>query len=144
METRVVFGGFQALSWLVFLFGVVNHQHHPLSNQMSSERGKQRLRAIGLTESSSVKMTIYEGICYAFSAALATLAVGLPIAMIAARKFSEMTFHVASCPIPSPSCKWGCSFCVLFGLEVILSFWTMRRQKKSIAGGRNASDGISI
>ena len=74
-------------------------------------------------------MTIYEGICYAFFAALATLAAGLPIAVIAARKFSEMTFHGVIMPYSFPSCKWGCSFWCLFGLEVILSFWTMRRQK---------------
>ena len=73
-------------------------------------------------------MTIYEGICYAFSAALATLAVGLPIAMIAARKFSEMTFHVAM-PYSFPFLQMGLFVLVLFGLEVILSFWTMRRQK---------------
>ena len=33
MENRVVFGGFQALSWLVFLFGVVNLINTTLSNQ---------------------------------------------------------------------------------------------------------------
>ncbi len=73
-------------------------------------------------------LVIYEGICYAFSAALATLAVGLPIAVIFARKFSEMTFHVAM-PYSFPFLHMGLFVLVLFGLEVILSFWTMRRQK---------------
>ncbi|EKC78736.1 hypothetical protein LEA_03175, partial [human gut metagenome] len=38
MENRVVFGGLQALSWLVFLFGVVNLINTTLSNQMSRKR----------------------------------------------------------------------------------------------------------
>ena len=94
MENRVVFGGLQVLSWLVFLFGVVNLINTTLSNQMSRKRENSVLRAIGLTRKQLCQMTIYEGICYAFFAVLATLAAGLPIAVIAARKFSEMTFHV--------------------------------------------------
>ena len=129
MENRVVFGGFQALSWLVFLFGVVNLINTTLSNQMSRKRENSVFRAIGLTRKQLCQMTIYEGICYAFSAALATLAVGLPIAMIAARKFSEMTFHGAIMPYSFPFLQMGLFVLVLFGLEVILSFWTMRRQK---------------
>ena len=74
-------------------------------------------------------MTIYEGICYAFFATLATLAAGLPIAVIAARKFSEMTFHGVIMPYSFPFLQMGLFVLVLFGLEVILSFWTMRRQK---------------
>lgn len=128
MENRVVFGGFQALSWLVFLFGVVNLINTTLSNQMSRKRENSVFRAIGLTRKQLCQMTIYEGICYAFSAALATLAVGLPIAVIFARKFSEMTFHVAM-PYSFPFLQMGLFVLVLFGLEVILSFWTMRRQK---------------
>ena len=129
MENRVVFGGFQALSWLVFLFGVVNLINTTLSNQMSRKRENSVFRAIGLTRKQLCQMTIYEGICYAFFAALATLAVGLPIAVIAARKFSEMTFFGAIMPYSFPFLQMGLFVLVLFGLEVILSFWTMRRQK---------------
>ena len=123
------FGGFQALSWLVFLFGVVNLINTTLSNQMSRKRENSVFRAIGLTRKQLCQMTIYEGICYAFSAALATLAVGLPIAVLAARKFSEMTFHGVIMPYSFPFLQMGLFVLVLFGLEVILSFWTMRRQK---------------
>ena len=43
MENRVVFGGLQALSWLVFLFGVVNLINTtPLQSDVQKE-GKQRL-----------------------------------------------------------------------------------------------------
>ena len=129
MENRVVFGGFQALSWLVFLFGVVNLINTTLSNQMSRKRENSVFRAIGLTRKQLCQMTIYEGICYAFSAALATLAVGLPIAVLAARKFSEMTFDGVIMPYSFPFLQMGLFVLVLFGLEVILSFWTMRRQK---------------
>ena len=129
MENRVVFGGLQALSWLVFLFGVVNLINTTLSNQMSRKRENSVFRAIGLTRKQLCQMTIYEGICYAFFAALATLAAGLPIAVIAARKFSEMTFHGVIMPYSFPFLQMGLFVLVLFGLEVILSFWTMRRQK---------------
>ena len=129
MENRVVFGGFQALSWLVFLFGVVNLINTTLSNQISRKRENSVFRAIGLTRKQLCQMTIYEGICYAFFAALATLAAGLPIAVIAARKFSEMTFHGVIMPYSFPFLQMGLFVLVLFGLEVILSFWTMRRQK---------------
>ncbi len=129
MENRVVFGGFQALSWLVFLFGVVNLINTTLSNQMSRKRENSVFRAIGLTRKQLCQMTVYEGICYAFSAALATLAVGLPIAVIAARKFSEMTFHGTIMPYSFPFLQMGLFVLMLFGLEVILSFWTMHRQK---------------
>ena len=140
MENRVVFGGLQALSWLVFLFGVVNLINTTLSNQMSRKRENSVFRAIGLTRKQLCQMTIYEGICYAFSAALATLAVGLPIAVIAARKFSEMTFHVAM-PYSFPFLQMGLFVLVLFGLEVILSFWTMRRQKnQSLVEGMRAME----
>ena len=64
MENRVVFGGFQALSWLVFLFGVVNLINTTLSNQMSRKRENSVFRAIGLTRKQLCQMTIYEGICY--------------------------------------------------------------------------------
>ncbi len=129
MENRVIFGGFQALSWLVFLFGVVNLINTTLSNQMSRQRENSVFRAVGLTRKQLCQMTIYEGICYAFSASLATLAVGLPIAVIAARKLSELTFHGAIMPYSFPFLQMGLFVLALFGLEVILSFWTMRRQK---------------
>ena len=130
MENRVVFGGLQALSWLVFLFGVVNLINTTLSNQMSRKRENSVFRAIGLTRKQLCQMTIYEGICYAFSAALATLAVGLPIAVLAARKFSEMTFDGVIMPYSFPFLQMGLFILVLFGMELILSVWTVRRQKK--------------
>ena len=46
-----------------------------------------------------------------------------------ARKFSEMTFDGVIMPYSFPFLQMGLFVLVLFGLEVILSFWTMRRQK---------------
>ena len=55
MENRVVFGGLQALSWLVFLFGVVNLINTTLSNQIVQKAGKTvSLRAIGLTQKTAM------------------------------------------------------------------------------------------
>ena len=86
---------------------------------MSRKRENSVFRAIGLTRKQLCQMTIYEGICYAFFAALATLAVGLPIAVIAARKFSEMTFHGVIMPYSFPFLQMGLFVLVLFGLEAV-------------------------
>ncbi|MFR4126485.1 MAG: hypothetical protein ACLT08_01730 [Roseburia inulinivorans] len=47
--------GLQALSWLVFLFGVINLINTTLSNQIVQKAGKQRLsRSIGLTQKAAM------------------------------------------------------------------------------------------
>lgn len=129
MENRVVFGGVQALSWLIFLFGVVNLINTTLSNQMSRRRENSILRAVGLTQGQLCQMTLWEGVCYALTASLATLAAGLPLAILAARKFSQMTFNGEALPYVFPGVQMGLFVLVLFGLEILLSFWTLHRQK---------------
>ena len=86
MENRVVFGGFVAPSCR-YLLGGQSHQYHtPIR---CPERGNSCLRH-GLTRKQLCQMTIYgEEFAMRFLVALATLAVGLLIAVIAAaRKIS--------------------------------------------------------
>ena len=125
-----VFGSMEVLSWLVFLFGVINLINTTLSNQMSRKQENSVLRSIGLTQKQLCKMNICEGLCYAFFATLAILIVGLPISVVVSREISIATLHGKVVPYQFPVLEMGLFILVLFGMELILSVWTIRRQKK--------------
>ena len=129
-QNSVAFGSLQVLSWLVFLFGVINLINTTLSNQMSRKQENSVLRSIGLTQKQLCKMNICEGLCYAFFATLATLIVGLPASIFACRKMSVGAFAGNVVPYQFPVLEMGLFILVLFGMELILSVWTIRRQKK--------------
>ena len=78
----------EVLSWMVFLFGVINLINTTLSNQIARKRENSILRSVGLTQKQLCKMNICEGLCYALFAALVTLIVGLPASIFACRKMS--------------------------------------------------------
>ena len=59
-QNSVAFGSMQVLSWLVFLFGVINLINTTLSNQMSRKQENSVLRSIGLTQKQLCKMNICE------------------------------------------------------------------------------------
>ena len=75
-------------------------------------------------------MNIYESLCYAFFATLATLSVGLPVSIFACRKMSIAIFAGNVVPYQFPVLEMGLFILVLFGMELILSVWTVNRQKK--------------
>ena len=129
-EDQVAFGSMEVLSWLVFLFGVINLINTTLSNQMSRKQENSVLRSIGLTQKQLCKMNICEGLCYALFATLATLIVGLPASIFACRKMSIAIFAGKVVPYKFPVLERGLFILVLFGMELILSGWTIRRQKK--------------
>ena len=130
MINSIVFGSMEAFSWVVFLFGVINLINTTLSNQMSRKQENSVLRSIGLTQKQLCKMNICEGLCYAFFATLATLIVGLPVSIFACSKFSVEAFAGNVVPYKFPVLEMGLFILVLFGMELILSVWTIRRQKK--------------
>jgi len=70
LQSSIIFGGMQALSWLIFLFGVVNLINTTFSNQVSRKRENSILRSVGLTGKQLCRMNIIEGMCYAFFATL--------------------------------------------------------------------------
>ena len=129
-QNSAAFGSMQVLSWLVFLFGVINLINTTLSNQMSRKQENSALRSIGLTQKQLCKMNICEGLCYAFFATLAILIVGFPISIVASREISIATFGGNVVPYKFPVLEMGLFILVLFGMELILSVWTIRRQKK--------------
>ena len=129
-QNSVAFGSMQVLSWLVFLFGVINLINTTLSNQMSRKQENSVLRSIGLTQKQLCKMNICEGLCYAFFATLAILIGGLPISVVVSREMGSATLHGKVVPYQFPVLEMGLFILVLFGMELILSVWTIRRQKK--------------
>lgn len=129
-QNSAAFGSMQVLSWLVFLFGVINLINTTLSNQIARKQENSILRSIGLTQKQLCKMNICEGLCYALFATLATLIVGLPASIFACRKMSVGAFAGNVVPYQFPVLEMGLFILVLFGMELILSVWTIRRQKK--------------
>lgn len=130
MVNSLAFGSMEILSWLVFLFGVINLINTALSNQIARKQENSILRSIGLTQKQLCKMNICEGLCYALFATLATLIVGLPASIFACRKMSVGAFAGNVVPYKFPVLEMGLFILVLFGMELILSVWTIRRQKK--------------
>ena len=130
MQSSIIFGSLQALSWLIFLFGVVNLINTTLSNQMSRKRENSILRSVGLTGKQLCRMSITEGMCHAVFAALTVLALGLPISMAVCAEVSKKSFAGAVVPYQFPFLQMGLFLLVLFGMEVVLSVWMVRRQKK--------------
>ena len=130
MQSRIMFGSMQALSWLVFLFGVINLINTTLSNQMSRKRENSILRSIGLTGRQLCKMNICEGLCYAFFTVLAVLLAGLPIAVVVSREISKIAFAGKIVPYQFPVLEMGLFLLGLFAVELILSVWMVHRQKK--------------
>ncbi len=130
MQSSIIFGSLQALSWLIFLFGVVNLINTTLSNQMSRKKENSILRSIGLTGKQLCRMNIIEGMCYAFFAALTVLILGLPLSVAVCAEVSKKSFAGAVVPYQFPFLQMGLFLLVLFGMEAILSVWMVRRQKK--------------
>ena len=57
MTNSFAFGSMEILSWLVFLFGVINLINTTLSNQIARKQENSILRSIGLTQKQLCKMT---------------------------------------------------------------------------------------
>ena len=130
MQSSIIFGSLQALSWLIFLFGVVNLINTTLSNQMSRKRENSILRSVGLTGKQLCRMSITEGMCHALFAALTVVILGLPISMAVCGSVSKKSFAGAVVPYQFPFLQMGLFLFVLFGMEVVLSVWMVHRQKK--------------
>ena len=130
MQSSIIFGSMRAASCLIFLFGVVNLINTTLSNQMSRKRESSILRSIGLTGKQLCRMNIIEGMCHVFFAALTVLIVGVPVSVVICMEESKKSCACKIVPDQFPFLEMGLFILVLFGMELILSVWTVRRQKK--------------
>ena len=130
LQNSIVFGSMRAISWLVFLFGVVNLINTTLSNQMSRKRENSIMRSVGMTLRQLCKMNIIEGMCYVCVTALAVTVVGLPVSVAICAEISKRSFAGRVVPYRFPFLEMGLFLLVLSGMEVILSVWMICRQRK--------------
>jgi len=65
-----------------------------------------------------------------FFAALAVLTVGLPLSIAICAEVSKKSFAGIVVPYQFPFVEMGLFLFVLFGMELSLSVWMARRQKK--------------
>lgn len=127
---NVAYGIMQVISWFIFLFGVINLVNTTLSNQYSRRQENSVLRSIGLAPKQLAQMTVWEGMGYVVSSILLMLAIGLPITLLVWRKFSISAYAGRILPYEFPWLQMGVYVVVLVTVELILSVWTIRRQKK--------------
>lgn len=127
---NVAYGIMQVISWFIFLFGVINLINTTLSNQYSRRQENSVLRSIGLAPKQLAQMTVWEGMGYVVSSILLMLAIGLPITLLVWRKFSISAYAGRILPYEFPWLQMGVYVVVLVTVELILSVWTIRRQKK--------------
>ena len=126
----VAYGVMQVISWFIFLLGVINLINTTLSNQYSHRQENSVLRSIGLAPKQLAQMTVWEGMGYVVSSILLMLAIGLPITLLIWRKFSISAYAGRILPYEFPWLQMGVYVVVLVTVELILSIWTIRRQKK--------------
>lgn len=128
-NNAAVYGAMEVVSWLIFLFGVINLINTTLSNQVSRQFENSVLRSVGLTYKQLYKMTISEGICYIISSVVLTLGIGVPLSLVVCQQLSIINYGKAI-SYQFPFAYMGTYLIVLVSLEMLLSVWTMKRQKK--------------
>ncbi len=129
MTNSFAFGSMQVLSWLVFLFGVINLINTTLSNQIVQKTGKQCFAFYWSDPKAAMQNEHLRG---SMLCALCNIgdadrwASGFHLCS----KFSVGAFAGKVVPYKFPVLEMGLFILVLFGMELILSVWTIRRQKK--------------
>ena len=88
------------------------------------------LLTLGMTRRQLGAMIAWEGLCYALTAAGATLAIGLPVAVGVCRMVSALSYGGTIVPYQFPLPEMALFLGVLFGLELLLSGWSIRREEK--------------
>lgn len=129
-KQNVLYNIGEVLSWLIFIFGVINLTNMTLSNQLARRQENSVLRSVGLTSKQLAAMTVYEGLGYVLCSILISLVIGLPISVFACYKLSIETYGGKIIPYTFPLSKMLIYVLVIIGMELILSVWTIRRQRK--------------
>lgn len=124
-----VYSVLQTMSWIVFLFGVINLINTTLSNQLSRQHENSILHSIGLTHIQLYKMVICEGSFYVFSSMLLVIGIGTPIAYLICRQVGKITYGEAV-KYQFPFKQMVAYLLTLSLLELALSIWTIKRQRK--------------
>ena len=132
-SNTMIYDALEVVSWLILLFGVVNLVNTTLSNQLTRRREQAMLRTLGMTRRQLGTMIAWEGLCYALTAAGATLAIGLPVAVGVCRTVSSLSYGGTIVPYQFPLPEMALFLGVLFGLELLLSGWSIRREEKDLS-----------
>ena len=117
-SNTMIYDALEVVSWLILLFGVVNLVNTTLSNQLTRRREQAMLRTLGMTRRQLG------------TAAGATLAIGLPVAVGVCRTVSSLSYGGTIVPYQFPLPEMALFLGVLFGLELLLSGWSIRREEK--------------
>lgn len=129
-QQTAIFGGLQGLSWMIFLFGVVNLANMTLSNQLSRRRELCMMRSVGMTKRQLYQVLTSEGMFYVLFSTCIALVVGTPAAVWICRWMGEaMMGQVLSYQFPIGQMLLYIG--VLVVLELLLSIWTIHKQEQS-------------
>lgn len=124
-----IYGSLQTISWLLFLFGVINLVNTSLSNQLSRQYENGVLCSIGLTRTQLYKMIMSEGILYVLGSIILIIGIGTPMAYLICCQVGKVTYgEVVSYQFPFKEIV--IYLFVLCLLEMVLSIWTIRQQRK--------------
>ena len=119
----------QILSWLIFLFGIINLVNTTLANQLARKYENSILRAVGLTGKQFYKMIICEGIYYILGSIVTTLVIGIPISIVVSKKIGYITFG-REVSYHFPFMYMTGYMVVLCSVVIVLSIWTVKKQQK--------------
>lgn len=130
LQQAVIFGGLQGLSWMIFLFGVVNLVNMTLSNQLSRRRELCMMRSVGMTKRQLYQVLTAEGMFYVLFSAVIALVAGTPVAIGICRWMGEAMMGQVM-PYQFPVGSMLLYIGVLVVLELLLSICTIRKQEQN-------------
>ena len=130
LQQAVIFGGLQGLSWMIFLFGVVNLVNMTLSNQLSRRRELCMMRSVGMTKRQLYQVLTAEGMFYVLFSAVIALVAGTPVAIGICRWMGEAMMGQVM-PYQFPVGSMLLYIGVLVVLELLLSICTIHKQEQN-------------
>lgn len=124
-QWNIITGGMQGISWLIFLFGVVNLVNITLSNQYSRKKEISMMRSVGLTQKQLYQMLITEGLFYVLISTVLMLTAGIPVSIIICNQMGRIMYD-RSMVYRFPFVQIAAYLLVLLILEFILSAWSVK------------------
>lgn len=128
-QMYLMFGGLQLLSWMIFLFGIVNLINMTLSNQNSRKQEISVMRSVGLTLRQVYQMLLIEGIYYIVISVVIMLAIGVPVGIVLCSYMGTL-LGLGTMPYQFPVVQVGAYLLVLFIIQVILTAWAVKNMNK--------------
>lgn len=127
-DNFAIYGTFQVLSVFIFLFGVINLVNTTIANQWSRSKEYSSLRSLGITQKQLYIMNLFEGFGYVIFSAGLTLLIGTPTAILICYQVGMISYG-KDVPYAFPYIQMSVYIGVVIIIEMILSFWSIKRQK---------------